>query len=81
MHYITFNPINNIESNALLNVFTNNPYGTGGLTLKTEDRDCDKQSGVILFMTLVIYVYVNYSQHFLMFSFFVLGILCFTQFY
>ena len=28
------NPISNIESNALLNFFTNDPYGRCGLTLK-----------------------------------------------
>ena len=34
MQYITFHPIYNTESIALLIVLTNDPYGRGGLTLK-----------------------------------------------
>ena len=33
MQYIPFHPIYNTESNALLIVLTNDPYGRGGLSL------------------------------------------------
>ena len=36
MQYITFHPMYNIESTALLNFWINDPYGTGPLTLKYE---------------------------------------------
>ena len=35
MQYIMVNPIYNTETNALLNLFTNEPYERGGLTLNT----------------------------------------------
>ena len=62
MHYIMLNPMYNIESNALLNVLTNDVYRRGGLTLNFIFFLSKYLSNCIVFVTIINNVHTLISQ-------------------